>query len=103
METIALSSPLPSALHAAWPGPEVGIAMSQSANPGKADFYATLLAMAGHDLRQPLQMITSAHDILGSIVHSGEQREELSQAQDATRRLASMLGQLVEALELHER
>src|SRR5436190_21239257 len=57
-----LSSPLPSALHAAWPGPEVGIAMSQSANPGKADFYATLLAMAGHDLRQPLQMITSAHD-----------------------------------------
>jgi len=103
METIALSSPLPSALHAAWPGPEVGIAMSQSANPGKADFYATLLAMAGHDLRQPLQMITSAHDILGSIVHSSEQREELSQAQDATRRLASMLGQLVEALELHER
>jgi signal transduction histidine kinase len=59
--------------------------------------------MAGHDLRQPLQMITSAHDILGRIVHSGEQREELSQAQDATRRLASMLGQLVEALELHER
>ena len=103
METIGLSSPFPFAIHAAVAGPEVDMAMGQNDNPGKADFFATLLAMAGHDLRQPLQMITSAHDILGRIVHSGEQREELSQAQDATRRLASMLGQLVEALELHER
>lgn len=103
METIGSSSPFPFAVHAAVAGPEVDIAMGQNDNREKADFFATLLAMAGHDLRQPLQMITSAHDILGRIVHSGEQREELSQAQDATRRLANMLGQLVEALELHER
>src|SRR5712691_8440303 len=103
METIGLSSPLPSARHAGWAAPEVGIAMSQNANPGKADFLATLLAMAGHDLRQPLQLIASAHDVLGRIVHSDEQREELAQAGTATRRLADMLSQLVEALELHER
>ena len=103
METIGLSSPLPSVLHAGWAAPEVGIAMSQNAHPAKADFLATLLAMAGHDLRQPLQMITSAHDVLGRIVHNDEQREELAQAGAATRRLADMLGQLVEALELHER
>jgi len=99
METIGLSSPLPSVLHAGRAAPEVGIAMSKNAHPGKADFLATLLAMAGHDLRQPLQMITSAHDVLGRIVHNDEQREELAQAGAATRRLADMLGQLVEALE----
>ncbi len=103
METISLSTPLRSALHAGWFGPEVGIAMSQNADLGKTNFLATLLAMAGHDLRQPLQTITSAHDVLGQIVHSDEQREELSQAKDATKRLTNMLGQLVEALELHER
>src|SRR5437763_8669192 len=103
METIGLSSPFPFAMHAAVAGPEVDMAMGQNDNPGKADFFATLLAMAGHDLRQPLQMITSAHDVLGRIVHGDEQREELSQAADATKRLANMLGQLVEAVELHER
>src|SRR6267154_3811977 len=29
--------------------------------PADSNFSATLLAMAGHDLRQPLQVITSAH------------------------------------------
>jgi len=76
--------------------------MSQDAAPDKISFLATLLAIAGHDLRQPLQMITNAHDILARTVHSGEQREELAEAKDATERLATMLGQLVEALQLHE-
>jgi two-component system, OmpR family, phosphate regulon sensor histidine kinase PhoR len=69
---------------------------------GGGEFPATLLAMAGHDLRQPLQLITSAHDVLGQILHSDEQREELARAEDATAQLASMLGQLVEALQVHE-
>jgi two-component system phosphate regulon sensor histidine kinase PhoR len=64
---------------------------------------ATLLAMAGHDLRQPLQVITSAHDILAQIIHNDAQLEELARAEDATTQLAGMLGQLVEALRLHER
>src|SRR5260370_36557874 len=59
--------------------------------------------MAGHDLRQPLQVITSAHDVLAQTLDSEEQREELRRAADATAELASMLGQLVEALQLRER
>jgi signal transduction histidine kinase len=59
--------------------------------------------MAGHDLRQPLQVITSAHDILAQIIHNDAQLEELARAEDATTQLAGMLGQLVEALRLHER
>ena len=35
------------------------------------------LATASHDLRQPLQVITSAHDVLAQILDSEEQREEL--------------------------
>src|SRR5258707_982666 len=80
METIGLSSPRPSALCAGWEGGNLGIAMSRDADTGKSYFLATLLAIAGHDLRQPLQMITNAHDVLARTVHSGEQREELAEA-----------------------
>jgi signal transduction histidine kinase len=103
METIGLPSPLPSALCAGWAGQDVGIAGSQDADHLNSNFLAMLLAMAGHDLRQPLQVITSAHDILAQLVRSDKQREELAQAEHAAARLAGMLGQLVEALELHER
>lgn len=70
---------------------------------GGRDFSATLLAMAGHDLRQPLQLIMSAHDVLATMLGSAEQREELAQAAAATAQLTRMLGQLVEAVQLHER
>jgi two-component system phosphate regulon sensor histidine kinase PhoR len=30
-----------------------------------SDFESVLLAIAGHDLRQPLQVIQSAHEFLG--------------------------------------
>jgi two-component system phosphate regulon sensor histidine kinase PhoR len=50
-----------------------------------------------------LQLITSAHDVLAQTLASEEQREELARAADATTELASMLGQLVEALQLRER
>jgi signal transduction histidine kinase len=101
METIGLSNPLPSALRTGWVGRDVGIAMNQDAGSVNSNFFAALLAIAGHDLRQPLQVITSAHDVLARLV-DGERREELAQAEDATAQLASMLGQLVEALQLHE-
>ncbi len=78
-------------------------AASHDADPAVGDFSATLLAMAGHDLRQPLQIITSAHDVLALTLDSEEQREELTRAAEATAELASMLGQLVEALQLRER
>lgn len=77
--------------------------VSRDAGQVDGDFLATLLAMAGHDLRQPLQLITSAHDVLAQTLASEEQREELMRAAEATAQLAGMLGQLVEALQLRER
>jgi len=70
---------------------------------GAGDFVVTLMAMAGHDLRQPLQLITSAHDVLATTRLTEKQREELAQAADAVARIAEMLGQLVEAVQLYER
>ena len=67
-----------------------------------SDFSATLLAMAGHDLRQPLQVIVGAHDLLARIPHGGAVQAQLARAEDATRQLADKLDQLVEALRLRE-
>ena len=103
METIGFLDPVRSAPPISWDARRIGGIASRDAEEADGDFSATLLAMAGHDLRQPLQVITSAHDVLGKILHGEEQREELTRAGDATAQLASMLGQLVEALELRER
>jgi signal transduction histidine kinase len=103
METIAFLDPMRSALSASRDARRTGSAMSREADQADSDFAATLLAMAGHDLRQPLQLITSAHDVLAPTLSRDEQRQELRRARDATAQLAGMLGQLVEALQLRER
>ena len=103
MDTIGLLDPVRSATAAGWDTRRIGGAQSRNAAQAASDFSATLLAIAGHDLRQPLQVITSAHDVLAQSLASEEQREELTRAEDATAQLASMLGQLVEALHLRER
>lgn len=77
--------------------------MSQGVGLADSSFLTTLVAMAGHDLRQPLQLITSAHDVLSRMLRSKEQRQELAQAAEATTQMARMLSQLVEALHLQER
>lgn len=76
---------------------------SRSPETDCSDFLATLLAIAAHDLRQPLQLITSAHDVLARMLPRKEQRHELTQAADATAQLARMLSELVEAVQLEER
>ena len=96
-------SSLPPPLHSGRAGRIADIVVRRDAGPAGCDFSATLLAMAGHDLRQPLQVITSAHDVLAQMVHGDAQREELARAKDATAQLAGMLGQLVDALQLRER
>ena len=101
-ETTGCPHPLPSVVLAGRSSQAVGMAMGQRPGLVHSKFSATLLAMAGHDLRQPLQVITSAHDVLARLVHSGEQREELARAEYATVQLAGMLDQIVEALQLHE-
>jgi signal transduction histidine kinase len=103
METIAFLDPVRSASPARRDVRRIGSAVSCEADQADSDFSATLLAMAGHDLRQPLLVITSAHDVLAQILASEEQREQLIRAENATAQLASMLGQVVEALRLRER
>jgi signal transduction histidine kinase len=66
-----------------------------------SDFLATLLAMAAHDLRQPLQVITGAHDLLAGLLRGDSLRFVLGRAEDAATRLGVMLAELAEALQLH--
>jgi two-component system, OmpR family, phosphate regulon sensor histidine kinase PhoR len=56
-------------------------------DPIERGFLTTLLTMAGHDLRQPLQVITSAHDVLAPMLRDKARREELARAEDATGQL----------------
>src|SRR6266403_1684217 len=102
METIGFLDAFPSALPASWGTRCFGNTVTRDADQAKSDLSSTLLAMAGHDLRQPLQVITSAHDVLARTPVSEDQREELRRARNATARLTGMLGQLVEALQLRE-
>ena len=64
MATVAFLDPVRSAPAANWDTRRIGSALSRGADRVDSNFSATLLAMAGHDLRQPLQLITSAHDVL---------------------------------------
>jgi two-component system phosphate regulon sensor histidine kinase PhoR len=103
MDMISFLDAVPSAEPGVWNVPIIGGAVGYNAEASENDFSATLLAMAGHDLRQPLQVITNAHDALARSQMSEEQREELMRADNATKQLAIMLGQLVEALQLRDR
>jgi two-component system phosphate regulon sensor histidine kinase PhoR len=73
------------------------------AGPQRAtDFQAVLLAMAGHDLRQPLQIIQSAHDRLGVGIRTKFKQEMLALGQHAIDRLTGELDELLGALRLYE-
>jgi two-component system phosphate regulon sensor histidine kinase PhoR len=103
METVGFLDPVRSAPAANWDTRCIGNALDPDADRTDSDFSATLLAMAGHDLRQPLQVISNAHEVLGTMLCSVEQQHKLVKAADATAQLTRMLGQLVEALQLRER
>jgi two-component system, OmpR family, phosphate regulon sensor histidine kinase PhoR len=66
------------------------------------DFCAMLLAMAGHDLRQPLQVIVAAQEVLARSLRSGAERVHLARVESAATQLAARLDVLVEALKLRE-
>ena len=66
------------------------------------DFQATLLGMAGHDLRQPLQVIQSAYEWLGSRVMTMPERSRLERGERAIAKLTEQLDRLVGALRLYE-
>jgi two-component system, OmpR family, phosphate regulon sensor histidine kinase PhoR len=66
------------------------------------EFASVLLAVAGHDLRQPLQAIQSAHEMLGLGVRTESELRLLRYGQSAIDRLRNELDQLLAALRLRE-
>ena len=75
--------------------------MTAKANPHKpSEFESVLLAIAGHDLRQPLQVIQNAHEFLGRGVRTTSELRQLLSGQSAIDRLRDQLDELVAALQL---
>jgi two-component system, OmpR family, phosphate regulon sensor histidine kinase PhoR len=69
---------------------------------GASEFNAVLLAMAAHDLRQPLQLIHGAFSWLDRHNRGGREQEYIERGELATRRPTEQLDHLVDALRLHE-
>ncbi len=67
-----------------------------------SDFQAALLGIAGHDLRQPLQVIQGSYERLGAHVSSKSDRKWLARGEQAISRLTEQLDELVGALHLYE-
>jgi signal transduction histidine kinase len=67
------------------------------------EFVAVLLAMAGHDLRQPLQVISSAYGKLAKRLDGSRDWEYLQRGELAIAQLVEQLDHLVEASRLYER
>jgi two-component system phosphate regulon sensor histidine kinase PhoR len=79
------------------------LGMIDRADPQQTtDFQAVLLAMAGHDLRQPLQIIQSSHELLGIGVRTKSEQNLLQRGQHAIDRLTGQLDQLLGAVRLYE-
>ena len=75
------------------------------ANPNKRTngFYRTLLAMTGHDLRHPLQVIVSVNALLSRSLSGLSECEYLARSRDASLQLTKQLDRLIEALQMHDR
>jgi signal transduction histidine kinase len=67
------------------------------------DFYATVLAIACHDLRQPLQAIVGAHELLARRLTARSERQHLKRSEQTSAQLEEKLDQLVDALQLEQR
>ena len=85
------------------PRPSTGSMLAIAKPHLVSDFESVLLAIAAHDLRQPLQVIQSAHDLLGLGHRTRLERRLLQSGQDAIDRLKDQLQQLQTALRLAER
>jgi signal transduction histidine kinase len=66
------------------------------------DFQRALLAMAGHDLRQPLQVILHTYSWLARHCTQAIELTYIRQGEQAIARMTGQLDHLVEALRLHE-
>ncbi|MBR0816628.1 sensor histidine kinase KdpD [Bradyrhizobium liaoningense] len=68
-----------------------------------SDFEVVLLAIAGHDLRQPLQILQSAQERLGNGSRTKSELRLLEIGQNAIDQLKRQLDQLIGAVRLHQR
>jgi two-component system phosphate regulon sensor histidine kinase PhoR len=68
----------------------------------RSDYESVLLAIAGHDLRQPLQAIQSAYELLGRGVRTRSELQLLRSGQSAVDRISNQLDLLLAALRLRE-
>jgi len=66
-------------------------------------FYKSLIAMTGHDLRHPLQIIVSANSLLSRRISGIQESEHLAKSQRATVELMRQLDRLIDAIRVHER
>jgi two-component system phosphate regulon sensor histidine kinase PhoR len=85
------------------PRPSTGSMMAIAKPHLVSNFESVLLAIAAHDLRQPLQVIQSAHELLGLGHRTSFERRLLQSGQNAIDRLKDQLQQLQTALRLAER
>jgi signal transduction histidine kinase len=67
-----------------------------------SNFHAVLLAMAGHDLRHPLQVVKSTYEWLARKVDADSEQEYLRRGRSAILSLSNQLDLLIEALRLHQ-
>jgi two-component system phosphate regulon sensor histidine kinase PhoR len=67
-----------------------------------SDFQAALLGMAGHDLRQPLQVIQRAYEVLRTAGVEKSQQAWLDHGEQAISRLSEQLDRLLGAFRLYE-
>jgi len=67
-----------------------------------SDFHAVLLGMAGHDLRQPLQVIHSTYEWLSGRLDTDAERVRLRRGELAIAKLTEQLDHLAGALRLYE-
>jgi two-component system, OmpR family, phosphate regulon sensor histidine kinase PhoR len=65
-------------------------------------FQAVLLGMAGHDLRQPLQVIRGTYELLGSRARPKSEQVWLERGERAVSGLTEQLDRLLGALRLYE-
>jgi len=67
------------------------------------DFHALLLAIAGHDLRQHLQVILNSYGWLSEHADSRPERERIQRGQLAVAQMADELQQLITVLRIHHK
>ena len=66
------------------------------------DFQAALIGMAGHDLRQPLQVIQSTYELLRNRIPGVSEQAWLDCGERAIGRLVEQLNRLLDAIRLYE-